>query len=65
MPKQDFKNVVATLPFDTYLKLKYVADKMGYTMPRLMGQILNNDFFLEAVDSMFNLVNQCAENKNK
>lgn len=61
MPKQDTKNVVATLPYDTYIKLRFIADKMNITMPQLMGQILNNEFFLGAVDEMFQLISKCGE----
>ncbi len=65
MPNNEVKNVVATLPYDTYLKLRYIADTMHITMPQLMGQILNNDFFLQAVDSMFQMITKCGEEKNK
>lgn len=63
MPNNDYKNLVAKVPYDTYLKLKFVADTMRVTLPDLMGQILNNEFFIKAVNDMFDMVSKMPQKK--
>lgn len=50
------KNIVARIPYDVYIKLQFIANKMQISMPQLMSEILNNEFFLDAVDSMFEVI---------
>lgn len=55
------KNVVCSLPYDMYAKLKYIADMMQLSMPQLLNQILNQEVFIQAVDSMFTAVCSSTE----
>lgn len=65
MPNNEYKNLVAKVPYDTYVKLRFVADTMRITLPDLMGRILNNDFFVKAVNDMFEMVSQTTNANNK
>lgn len=65
MPNNEYKNLVAKVPYDTYLKLRFVADTMRMTLPDLMCRILNNEFFIKAVDEMFEMVSQTTNANNK
>lgn len=58
------KNVVCSLPYDMYVKLKYIADIMQITMPQLLNQIINQDVFINAVDSMFTAVSSSTKRHN-
>ena len=57
------RNIVAKVPNDVYIKLHFIADKMEIPLPVLMGQILNNEFFLEAVDNMFEVISKVPDKK--
>lgn len=57
------KNIVASVPYEVYIQLDYIAKRMQVPLPDLMGQILNNEFFINAVQEMFQMVAQVPEKK--
>lgn len=57
------KNIVASIPYDVYIQLDFIAKKMDVPLPALMSKILNNEFFIDAVQDMFDMVSQVPEKK--
>lgn len=55
------KNIVASIPYDVYIQLDFIAKKMQVPLPSLMSKILNNEFFIDAVQDMFDMVSKVPE----